>query len=387
MQEKGLRILHHSPFKAKPFGHGGERRTAQVVELLQRRGFILDSLNWEHSDSKPTIYKLLRAPLYALYFVKFCIEARIFIKPFPQEILFIGFSYRYFVTSVKPMLKNNYHAFIWESTYDRFFLLAFLLKKHKLPVFAIPHNLESLVPGRKSFLHSKTAPAWLPNEMKMLKSTALHTFAIAREEEWLLNLHGVKAHYLPYYPVTEVVNYFEEIRKKRRSTGNFLLIGTATNLPTYLGMKKLIDNLEGRLGEVVIDLAGYGTERFNAEYSGLANFNILGTLSNEVLQQKLAGCKGVVLYNQPSSGVLTKVIEFMLSGIPLVVDPGSARSYYNLDGLFIYNDVGDLTHLLKHFDTGRSTTEGKMEILKMSAFEDYFITTIVNCRPNTEISK
>lgn len=368
-------VLHHSIFKPKPHGHGGERRTAQILEILKKHDVVVDSLDWRDSDSKSTMHKFVRIPLYIWYFIKFCFQIRTAIFPSKSKILFVGFSYNYFVTDVKPKLKNKFAAFIWESTYDKYFLLPFLIKKHKIRIIALPHNLESLVPERVSYLFGKRAPNWLTNEIEKLK-IAESVFTISREEEWLLSLYQLPTHYLPYLPICSVIDEYKSLHKKRVAAKNFLLIGSATNPPTYLGMKKLINELEGQLDDIHINVAGFGTERLFEEHPNLTNFNILGTLNTDELNAELTSCKAIIIFNIPSTGVLTKVSEFLIAGIPLILDAGSARSFYNINGLKIYNDMPELRNIILTYSSSEQPVYTGDEILDNQNFENYFINAI-----------
>ena len=122
-------IYKHSHFLPDAFGHGGSKRTAQINQLLSDAGIIYNEANLSNN---------------AIYKNKF-------------SVYFKGLEY---TKNIRAGLKNNYaigrylklfedfvdqqqpQLFIWESTISYNLLIAEILYKKKIPVIALPHNIE-----------------------------------------------------------------------------------------------------------------------------------------------------------------------------------------------------------------------------------------------------
>ena len=89
-----------------------------------------------------------------------------------------------------------------------------LAKKYGKTIIAMPHNLESLVPEQISTISLKKTPLWFNEEIKYLSFCDL-VFCISKEDTCLLNLFGISAFYLPYYPTKKAEGVLLKVREKR----------------------------------------------------------------------------------------------------------------------------------------------------------------------------
>ena len=323
-------LVCYTKFKLDPFSDGGSKRSVQIRELLQERGisYIDDSFTLPKNASK---CQLSRWAFRAISFIHRHYPERI--KSFSKYLTLI----KYYALRI-PVVLDRYTdrdvGFLWENTNDRDML--FLLKATGHRVIGLPHNIESLV-------HSKSTKA-LEEEVNILRNCDA-VFAISKEETWLLRLLGIDAHYLPYYPPKEVESFLSSIRQKRElhlphSRKVYSLLGSATNIPTRSGMQALIDFAATK--ELPFDLlvAGYGTE--SLKKVSHPNISFLGTLSTEELEKMLIDIDGVIIYQPPTTGALTRIPEMLLAGIPIFANFDAARNYFGVSGITRYTSFNDL---------------------------------------------
>jgi len=332
------KVYKHSHFKADIFGHGGNKRTAQINELLNVAGIVFEEVDFDKYEPAANHIKS---------FIKGGLIFKNLGKGFKTNYA-IGrylLKFEYFIKDCKPEL------FIWESTSGYYLLLAEILYKYKIPFIAIPHNIESLVNGNVSAFSKKKSPIWFNEEINFLR-LANKVFTISREENWLLSLYGLVPHYLPYFPPKDLTDHFLNINKKRsKKKSNYtdkkklLLLGTFYNPPTLKGYLEIIDALAD-LDFVDVKVAGFGSELLkNASFG--TNVTVLGTLSFEGLAKAIEEADYALIHQEPSSGALTRITELLLCGLPILANNSASRSYYNFPGVITYSDMDELITLLR----------------------------------------
>lgn len=338
-----MAIKYHSRFPADPFGDGGHKRSAQVRELIDSLG--VDIAKMDFSLPTPSLLTKIKAiPRLSPRNFKGCHD----IKSFKDKLHAIVSDFE-LMRKISSQISPN-DLIIWESVISEYGFLPHLAKKTHIPIIALPHNLESLVPSQRSRQTGVESPIWFNEELEYL-SSCNHIFTISREEQWLLGLYGIEAHYLPYYPVKEVCSFFEEIRRKRQGNegkNKLLLLGTAGNPPTFLGMRNRIELLSKCEDRHIreIHIAGYGTERLSAFLPPKSNIVLHGSVSNSKLESLLVDAKMVIIHQPASSGALTKIPELLIAGIPIAANPFAAKNYFNTDGLYVYNSDDELIDLI-----------------------------------------
>lgn len=330
-------VICHTKFKLDPFSDGGSKRSVQIREILRRNGipYADDLFQLPKNASKA---QLARWGLRAVSFIR---------KHYPGRIRSLSAYVRlvkYYALRIPIVLdkyKNQDVVFLWENTNDRRML--YLLKATGHRVIGMPHNIESLV-------RSKSVNA-LGAEVANLRHCD-SIFAISKEDTWLLRLFGLDAHYLPYCPPEEAESFMLSIRQKRsrRETGNqkvFALLGSATNIPTRSGMQALVDFAATQ--ELPFDLlvAGYGTESLKQVSHPQISF--LGTLSNEALEEMLVEIDGMIIYQPPTTGALTRIPEMLIAGIPVFANFDAARNYHSVEGVHVYSTLEGLFDELAGF--------------------------------------
>jgi hypothetical protein len=330
-------IYKNSHFKPDITGHGGCRRTAQIDELLFEASIPFTEVD------------------FSLYVPKAKNIIHYFNGLYATKNIAAGFKNNYaagrYLAKFKAFTKKVKPGFfIWESTYGYDMLMGKVLHQHEVPFVALPHNIESLVAGNTSVFSKRPSPEWLTEELTGLKY-ASHVFTISREEQWLLSVHGINCSYLPYYPTKALQQKLLSIRDRRAGRANLpgaskqlLLLGTFYNKPTRDGYIHILNKIK-KYPAVQIHVAGFGSEQLKTTYNQ-KNITIWGSLNDQELQELLITCDYALIHQEPSSGALTRIPELLIAGIPILANNMAARSYFELDGIRVYNNIDELLTLL-----------------------------------------
>jgi glycosyltransferase involved in cell wall biosynthesis len=352
-----LKIYKHSHFLPDEFGNGGNKRTAQINGILKNAG-----LNFTEADLGFEAITKNKASAYlrGLRYTKMLTKDN-------KSNYSTGRYIKIFETFIR---QNKPDLFIWESTVGYNLLLAKALHHHKVPAIALPHNVESLVTGSKSVFTHKKSPDWLSEELKYLNYCG-KTFAISREENWLLSNFGLDSSYLPYYPTHNVKDFLLGIREKKTGLDSkknelkeVLLLGTFYNKPTADGYIELINNIKQH-PNVKLHIAGYGSDLLKSMFAE-EHIEIWGDVSAEVLTELIVKCDYAIIHQQPSSGSLTRIPEMLIAGLPILLNAHAARSTYDFKGLKVYNSYDELSEMLQ------SDAIKMPPVLERPAEEDYF---------------
>jgi hypothetical protein len=347
-----LKIFRYTEFKSNPFGHGAEKRTAQIGEILSDSGVDYEIIKSIDSKKVSTLF------LFKKFLAHFITIGNVF-----NPIIFknIRVFFKFIFNSVKAeelfayKFKKGNKLLLWEYTRSNFFYIPGAARGMDLKTIAFPHNIESLVPNQGSAISGKKAPDWFKEEIKYLSLCDL-VFCISKEDTNLLNLFGINAYYLPYYPVHEAENALLRIREKRtkRIEENkklkLLMLGSADNQPTRLGMNDRIKTINKRnLDNIELIIAGFKTELLNKETDINSKVSFLGTISNEQLEMLLSEVDLILIHQPATTGALTKIPEMLIAGIPVLANFSGARNYYNIDGLILYENDTAFYGILKNF--------------------------------------
>jgi glycosyltransferase involved in cell wall biosynthesis len=204
-----------------------------------------------------------------------------------------------------------------------------------------PHNLEILAYAQTDGVNARRAQILahaLSGDAELL-AEAGQVVVISREEQWLLANLGVEAVYLPYLPQAGRREALRAIRQKRQGAEkkSVLVVGTAVNLPTLHGIRTLIETvLRSGINEKCV-VIGKGTEALRGHFNS-ENVDFMGFVSSEELVRQQITCKALFVHQPFGTGVLTRIIEAVYSGIPVVANPLGGRSYAGILGVEIAND-------------------------------------------------
>ena len=316
-------VLYHRIFEPKAFGHGGEKRSCQLQEWHEQCGVEIIPLH-----IKPTT----RLSIVALWHT-FWLMLRVYgcsgwksLYIFMRHVKNTSLIYNQLVEFFQ---QKEADAFYWESTRDIWYILPYLANKFGKKIIAFPHNLEALVGGQSSTLFSWDAEQRFAREMAVLRGCE-RVYAISNEETWLLQLMGVNAEALLYQLPAVVKEQCQKVKERRMQSSKdyYLMLGSAINPPTRLGMEEVLNNWNRATPLIV---AGFGTEQFKQYESG--KVQILGGVNDEELLALQLHCKALIVNQPATTGALTRIEEFLEAGIPIIANENSIRSYRNREGI------------------------------------------------------
>lgn len=344
-------IVRHSRFESNPFGDGGAKRSAQIEELLEQAGIAYSNDEFVLPKGEPFSVQLR----WLIAGIRFVIH-HFSMKEIRTISNGMAMS-KYFGLRIPLFEKyaNNEVLFLNENTTPGGFGYPYMAHSIGKRIVAVPHNLESLCYKDSDFQSGKSMLNWLSEDIKRLKMCDA-VFCISKEETWLLQIYGANAHYLPYYPPKAAEGYLLNIRKRRQErTPNkvpkFLVLGSAINPPSRYGMDEVLEYF-GSYEELPFEIhvAGYQTEEFLKQ---IAHPQIVyhGTLSKELLEQQLVEADALVINQAATSGALTRIIEHLIAGIPVVASFGAARDYFHSKDVHVYYSMDELMALLKGFQS------------------------------------
>jgi glycosyltransferase involved in cell wall biosynthesis len=328
-------ILVDAPFTGGINGHGGDHRTAQLMELLQAAEMQPVVLE------KPLLTDRMSRVLAGFFAIMrpstmlFILKHRLKIPYTPTAIAFCGFQRRAFSQAMNR--HDGAKVLLWESI--KYYIAPYVAQENEFSTIAVPHNLDCLLLGSTEHRELATEIAALA------KADAV--FCISREEQWLLKLKGVNADYLPYYPPEMLVDQLLQVRQLRAETTQerFLILGSAGNEPTFLGMVEQLDWLQKGQTTVKIDVVGYETERLK-EYVTCENITIHGGVSAEQLNHFLIHASAALVHQQSGIGALTRIPELLIAGVPIIANSTACRSAFNYAGVYCYDDSTELAELM-----------------------------------------
>jgi len=330
------KLIYFSRFLNNPSGNGGDKRTAQICEILMQLEYDFVSL------CNPTfiIPQKLKDLLYnpSGYFQKKQSQQyrqrlthskyNMWSERFRDYLLHLHLLSQCFVESLnkKPDL-----LFIDDSVFLA--PVVFYAKAKGIPLVAFCHNLETLSREQVEYSCQREMFTY---ELDLLSMCDL-VVTISTEETYLLRNFGMDPVYLPYFPLKQTADRFDEIRKGRqdRIKTDFLLLGTVYNLPTLDGMKKVIAAITDNniLPDDRLIVAGYGTSQL-LSYLDDPRIEVRGEVTDAELDELLTETKGCIVYQDNGSGALTKIPELLTAGVPVIINSHAARSYHNLPGIF-----------------------------------------------------
>ncbi len=319
-----------------PEGHGGERRATQIWELLSSAGFDLQPFPLDTvvgSGWKFRLRRYLTGARRSLHF-----------QPFPAVGMSNTSRGNKFLSDHRS-LRLASPVLIFEDTAH--YNLIPEAKAKGLAVVALPQNLESLYEAKDQAIGVSRACRNLSHEVQALRM-ADAVFCISREEQWLLRGLGVQAEYLPYFPPQAVMESSEKTRTARAGTSrdHFLMMGNANNGPNRVGMQALLDklkNFSGSSGMKVV-VAGFGTERLSNYSSDIVS--VIGTVSELQMNDLVAHSRGLLAHQDYGFGGLTKLMEMLACGVPVIASEIAARSHFDCQGVYVYNSDNQLNTLL-----------------------------------------
>lgn len=298
--------------------HGGALRSLQIEEMLAE---------------KDVDYETLPPRVTASYTLDGICAAILLKRRIPSIDLIdmLRIVRRYSPALVELRKYRGDKVVLWESTRSYYWPLA--CKKLGIDVIALPHNLES-VNFRLNFSYIKT-------EIACMKYLSRAVFAISSEDAWMFNQGSGSVDWLPYSPPKEIMLRSEKIRKSRKAkkTHNnddrILILGTSQKSNEHDLVELVL--AADKLG-IAVDVVGKGNETILRKFN-LRNTIVHGYVDDIILQSMLINCRCALVWNRTGSGVLTRIPELALCGIPVICNVGAARSAYFWPNVYIAKDI------------------------------------------------
>lgn len=337
-------IIRYTLFQEDEFGNGALKRAHQISTLLLKTNQkVITVSNYPTRLSEGSIFE--RMKLGFEYYSFFGL--RIYNRQKLNRIAIDIISWRTWLSELKD--KNKGLIVVYELSYYADYSLIFACNQLKIKIIGLPHNLESLVWEQKSRTSNKIAPNWFNEEIKILNLFS-KIYTISREEQWLLNLYDLSTGYLPYCPSDQVLANCLEVRENRKNTNKdfFLSFGTASNHPTLEGFKEIIDfYIASKIKEDLV-IAGYDTDKLKEYVKDFpSNIKLKGALDSKELAYVFTYCKAIIIFQKPTTGALTKIAELLFCGIPIICNIAASRTFFNINGIFLFNSKEELKSILK----------------------------------------
>lgn len=344
-------VIRYTLFDLSGEGHGGSRRTAQISEILDDAGISWIKIPDGMDPPRLKLKYLGRLTRMIMLYLR----VLVIIRKLPNTLkLFRTIWLTSQFTGIFEAVKGkSTHLLLWEMTKSEYAFIIPLFRKRGLRIVAIPHNIESLVPEQRSGITNRLSPYWKNEELRLLKKCD-SIFSISEDDTSFLSRSGIDSDYLPYFPNRKNLEVLQKIRisrtKENFSTGGkrkILLLGSALNPPTRQGITSVLDIFNRRnIDFCELIIAGFGTDYFRDSDNG-SNIRVLGELLPDQLSDVITSCSFALVHQSPTSGALTRIIELLIAGVPVIANPEAARSYIGIEGVFVYNDDDELLDLLK----------------------------------------
>ena len=333
MQDKLVVSLSCNPMA---HGHGGQRRSLQILQILQQIQKDVTSVPIKINHDKGIIGKCTR------YLRGWNRSRRIF--GFPRW----SASNNWCGAHELPIDGQTPGIWVIENTQWPNAIIE--AKNHGWRVIAIPQNLESLNRAREQGLSPEKSARKFADEVAAL-AQADAIFCICREEQYLLNCVGIKSGYLPYFPPNETIVSLESVRQCRNIVPKqFLLM--LVNVHNAANRNGVISFFSSINDNVLLDLppivlAGFGTEMLAAKLDP-GKVRVVGTLDDSSTKDYQSRAIAILVHQEYGTGCLTKICDFLIAGIPVLANELAARSYYDAHGLYVYKDIYDIVKIIKN---------------------------------------
>jgi glycosyltransferase involved in cell wall biosynthesis len=330
--------------RVSPWGpsmHGGNLRSMQILEIVQKIVPHAKVITISHPRSAPllqTAKAISRVPIVAPFVWRHQDPIRTLARAAWLE-----------ASLAKAALPLG-SRIIFDADLVFGSALIVAANARKSPVLALTHNIESFVPT--NWRHPNTSMQYLPllkKEISWLSETD-RIWSIGEFDRSLLELFGLSAPVLPYFPPHERYRELLAIRKERRliDPTHVLILGTVGNPCTREGILEQFAFLrehDSLLRGARIVVAGYGTETL-AKFAP-AHVEVHGTRSWEEVKKLLISARALWVHQGPMTGALTRITEALISGTPVIANRWATIGLRPMVGLSDYERIEDVEPLLQ----------------------------------------
>ena len=337
------RLYLTRPFTEGVASHGGHHRYQQIKELVVEAGFAIAGEITTRSKGD------LNGPEAALTTVK-----GLSYFPFSEFGCIPSLRGIFRIGAADAALRElrSSDTFLWAPSHAHGanLILGQLARRKGARVLALIHNIESLVPNQRCPIRASLGN-WLDVELAFLAKAEV-IYCHSRWDQWFLRLHGLEARLLPYYPPKTRLSSLSRIRAARLAGDigrNIVVLGNARNEPTRLGMTKQLRIIR----ENAHDVGGMEFHFFGEDTTQLSdddmppNIHVHGYAHADTLALHLTAAKAVWFHQPATTGVLTRVVDMLVAGVPVIANRFAARSQEEMNGMYIYDLDEDAPTLLR----------------------------------------
>ena len=224
-----------------------------------------------------------------------------------------------------------------------------IMRQLGIPYVLFMHNIEFLVPRER---HAEQTGRDFILERDAIEG-AVHCVAISNTDARVAGIFNQSVSVLPYFPSKRDAARFHNIFGLREAAdrhhkqATFVIMGTVGNWPTLVGMRELLERVCNRYrleDAIKFKIAGYNTEQY---FTDVGCCQVLGSIADAELDKLLVDCAAVIIQQAPTSGFLTRLVEFNLAGVPVAVNRGYDQAVgMEKMGIFTYESFAELEELL-----------------------------------------
>lgn len=304
-----MKKVHIIAYPQAIVAHGGTKRSAQIRQIAESNGYE----TYKFEGLKKYTVKAFKSPL------KLAQSILVTFKHMRHDLTISGLFCMiiYGVELLKILKYEKDIKFIVEVAAGKNLLLANFLRVRNVNYEVYPHNIEFLVPNQMQG-YFKNLSSVFRTELSIFKmATSIH--AISDFDATIIKCLGLEN--VDVVPYTPVGRYLEELIYVRNCRVNsikkeIMIIGSVSNPPTKKGLSELVWEIE-RCGKKKYFLIGFGTECFKSLESD--KLSILGTVTSEVLKEKMSTCTAILIKQPQTTGILTRMIEANIAGVPTYI--------------------------------------------------------------------
>jgi hypothetical protein len=196
----------------------------------------------------------------------------------------------------------------------------------------VPANIEALAPNTGSWTHRNHDVSQRFAHERRWWAMADAIFTISIEEAWWLQLHGICAEWMPYYPAPQREQQLLTIRKQRKPNAavGWLWLADFRNPANQAGVPLTLKWLKSISSQPQqIQIAGRGMSWLEQMFGDQlpSNTRLIGERTDEQLEDLYRHCIAQLIVHPATSGMLTRVIDAAIANIPIVGNSMATKSY------------------------------------------------------------
>ena len=349
--------IYFSPFlgpEEEKAAHGGVKRSLQIKELLEEYNCI--NIN-PYFSIKKCIKHFIKSPFisFKVFFYAIYLFLR---KGVSIKGMFLFMVKTPFI--LKTISQNKLKEYIFEGGTTLSILIIHYLSFLRLNYHIFPQNIVFIEPKGNSDNYFRSNLYKYSMEIEVYKYAKSVT-TVSNFDQAILACHQINSFLLYSFPTTKSQSFFETIAKKRKDFSlnqkniknkKILLIGSTSAYHTRRGLINILENLKITKFPYQVNLVGYGTSEFKSYNS--KNINVLGSVTNSKLEELMIEADCLIVNTIQASGYLFKVVEFNLSGIPIIFTSKFIQ-HENLEEYGIFNiDINNLYETILKIDEVKS---------------------------------